>query len=157
MFRDHLYLLMRRDHPLAGLAQIEIRHLQNVKLALLPHFYSSKTHLVVAQTLRGNNRYATFSNVSLIKHAILELDMLGVLSGYAIQSNTGVDNSVLQAVPIAGENDMELCLIHRDDRNLRPAEKDALRCIKAYFPQLVPPPFSPEAQAEHSRLEQAEG
>lgn len=147
VYHDHLYLLMRYDNPLSQAKKIDISQLSGKEFALLAHFTLSNDHIASTKPIQGRNRITTFSNVPLIKRAVLEQNMLSILGGYAIHYDESVDNSLLRAVPLSSdveENDMDLCLIHRELQSLQPAERYVVSFIKDYFSQLPPPPFSPE-------------
>ena len=148
VFHDHLYLLMRPDHPLAERGYVDVSEVEHMQLAMLTHFRVSEDSQVFRWLLRGDNRFTTFSNVPLIKRAVAEQNILSVLSGFAIHYDTSMDPRRFRAVLLTGldyDNRMNLCLLHRTNRNLRYLEKVALRCIEDYFADLLPPPFSPEA------------
>lgn len=148
VFPDHFYLLMRSDHPLAHRECIDIGELQNTDFAMLSYFSTQMDSLVFTKSMQGSNRFTTFSNIPLIKRAVAEQNMVSTLSGFAIHYDTSVDPRLFRAVlltGLAGENAMDLCLIHRGNRNLRYAEQTLVKCIQTYFSQL-PPPFSSEAK-----------
>lgn len=148
LFPDHLYLLMHQDHPLAKRKTVSASELLDMQFAMLSHFNTNQDSLFFSKSLSGRNRFTTFSSIPLIKRAVVEQNMLGVLSGYAIHYDHSTDNRCLRAVllsDLSGENTMNLCLIHRSIGNLRYLEKMVLKCIEEHFAQLPPPPFSPEA------------
>ncbi len=149
VFHDHLYLLMRRDSPLSARAEIDRGTLRDLDFALLSHFTLSEDAIASTKPIQGRNRITVFSNVPLIKQAVLEQNMVSILSGYAICWDESADNTLLHAIPLAGAgelNEMDLCLIHRDMHSLRPAEQQVVSFIRDYFARLAPPPFSPEAR-----------
>ena len=148
-YRDHLYLLTRRDNPLAARAEIDHNRLRGREFALLSHFVQSNDPMVSIKEIQGHNRITIFSNVPLIKRAVLEQDMFSILSGYAIHFDDSVDNSLLCAIPLSSLkeiNEMDLCLIHREKSSLSPAERYVVDFIENYFSSLAHPPFSPEFQ-----------
>ena len=152
LFQDHLYLLVARDHPLAKRNRIPCHELENLNIAMLPHYNACDGSLAYSKTFGSGNRYTTFSNITLIKQAVLKQGMAAILSGYAIHYNHSVDNQRLKALMLTntqGENEISIYLIHRADCNLRYQEKVVLQCIKEYFKSLLPPPFSPEFQKDH--------
>lgn len=147
LFSDHLYLLMRRDNPLSGSREIDRSTLTGQEFALLSHFTLTSDEIATTKPIEGRNRITVFSNVPLIKRAVLEQNMLSILSGYAIAYDTSVDGSLLSAVPLAGLDDankLELCLIHREKQSLSPVEQYIVDFIKDYFSGLDIPLFAPE-------------
>ncbi len=148
LFHDHLYLVAAAGHPLAAHESLSLEELKGVDLALLSHFLNDETSIVFSRTFQSNNRCTTFSSIPQVKKAIVELNMLGILTGYAIHYDQSVDPSRLKAIRLVatrGQNDIDLCLIHHDNWQLHYMERVVIKCIESYFSQLSPPPFSPEA------------
>lgn len=151
VFHDHFYLLVGKDHVLANRKVVDINELENTDFAMLSYFSTQVDSLVFTKSIQGNNRFTTFSNIPLIKRAVAEQNMVSPLSGYAIHYDSSVDESLFKVIPLtglSGENEMDLCLIHRGSRNLRYEEQMLLKCLRQYFDRLPPPYFSPEAQKE---------
>ena len=151
VFHDHFYLLVRKDHPLAGRKSVDINELHNTDFAMLSYFSTQADSLIFTKFFQGSNRVTTFSNIALIKRAVAEQNMVSTLSGYAIHYDKSADNKLFSAIPLTGllgENAMDLYLIHRGNRNLRYEEQTLVKCIHQYFDELPPPPFSPEAMAQ---------
>ena len=147
LLRDHFYLLVRRDHALAACDAVDITTLENSDFAILSHFNVNGDSLAFIESLSATNRFTTFSNVSLIKRAVVEQNMLGILSGYAIYYDESIGFDRLQALFLTGltmKNEMGLYLLHHGNHNLHYLEKTILKCIEDYFSELSPPPFSPE-------------
>lgn len=147
VFPDHFYLLVRHDNPLACRTTIDLNDLHDMDFAMLSYFSTRVEALIFTKSMQGSNRFTTFSNIPLIKQAIAEQNMVTTLSGYAIHYDDSVDSRQFRAIlltGLAGENQMDLCLIHRGSHNLRYEEQSLLKCIQDYFRKLPPPPFSPE-------------
>lgn len=147
LFRDHLYLVMRRDHPLAELPSVDVSLVKGADVALLSHFVTQMSSPAFVDRLQRDNRYTTFTNVPLIKRAVLEQNMLSIMCGYAAWYDSSADPTQFHAALLTGlseENIQDLYLIHQEDRNLRYMEKAVLRCVERYFADLPLPPFSPE-------------
>lgn len=146
LFTDHLYLLVRKDHPLANRNQISQDELQNIDLAMLEHYVASETCPVYPKSLGVGNRYTVFTNIDLIKRTILSQNMAAILPGLAIHCTPDNYNHLLKVIPLIGTaqnpNTMHLCLLHRTAANLRDQEKTILNSIKSYFKNL-PPFFNP--------------
>ena len=106
---------------------------------MLSHYSSCDSSVVYTETFGANNRYTTFSNIGLIKHAVLNQNMIAILSGYAIHHNHSIDNSHTKVITLTDthvENELHLALIHRADCNLTYQEKVLLQCIKEHFKQI---------------------
>lgn len=148
VFIDHLYLLVRTDHPLAGRDTVNVSEIHGENMAMLSHFRTNVNNALVPRNLRENNRTTTFTNVPLIKKAVSSYNMVSILSGYAIHYGQNPENASYRAVLLdtPDENKMSLCLIHHGNRSLGYLEKVMLGCICDYFSLLLPPPFSPEAK-----------
>lgn len=139
--RDSLYLLVSRDHPLAGRDTISCRELQDLTFARLPSSTTSGDLLAYFKVVGPGNRFAMFSDVALIKKAVLRQNMVALLNGYAIHHNQSVDNSRFKAIRLEEtdrKNELFLCLIHRTDSNLRYPEKVFTQCVRDYFAALEP-------------------
>lgn len=143
LLEDHMYLLVAQDSLLTTYAEISPGALENQRFAILPHFSSSDGNIsYYSKFFTPGNRYTTFSDIGLIKQAILSRNMVSILTGYAIYHNHSVDNALLKAIPLAEkdeENDLMLCLIYRPQSDLSRPEKILLQCIKEYFGQLTMP------------------
>lgn len=147
VYTDQIYLLVSREHPLAARDEVSCEELQNLTFANLPYYSTDDSFLRHFQLFGPGNRYTTFSDIALIKRAVLTQNMVALLSGYAIKYNHSVDNSRLKAIVLNNPpalREMQLCLIHRSDSNLRYQEKLALQCIKAHFQNLASLPFAPQ-------------
>ena len=141
LYKDHFRLLVSKKHPLARYDSIAYQDLENLHFACLPCYgRSNSTDLLSHPHLfSSSNHYTTFSDIALIKRAVLEQGMVAVLSNYAIQYNHSCDNSQLKSLRLDGfpaKNEMLLTLIHRCDRDLRYQEKVAIQCIKEHFESL---------------------
>lgn len=142
LFPDRFYLLVSKGHPLSGCACVHCKDLENLSFARLPSYNSSEGLLAHLTIFGSGNRYTTFSDIAMIKRAVLTQGMVAVLSGYAIYHHHSCDDSQLKAIRLVGtpvENEMKICLIHSSDGDLRYQEKLVIQCIKEYFqglPQL---------------------
>ena len=144
VLKDHLYLLVNRNTPLARRDSVFADELTNMTFAMLPHFNASEGSIANAKSFGTRNHYTTFSTVALVKHAVLEQNMVALMTGYAIAHNHSVDNSQLKALQLLGGGDgtpIHLCLIHQGDSNLRYQEKLVVQCIRDYFANLPPLSF----------------
>ncbi|MCI6256431.1 MAG: LysR family transcriptional regulator [Clostridiales bacterium] len=151
LFRDHLYLLAPADHPLAARDSVALEEIQGVELALLSHFLTDETSLVFSNSVQSANRCTTFSSIPLVKRAIVELHMLGFLTGYAIHYDNSVDPGRIKPIRLTGmrgKNDIDLCLLHHNNSQLCYQERAVIKCIEQYFAELPSPPFSPEAKQQ---------
>lgn len=138
LMKDHLYLLMRADHPLADREQISMQAVHNCHFAILPHFDASGDSMAYIKYFGSGNHYTTFPNVSLIQEAVSTQNMVAILSGYTCGLQQR--ESTLRTIPLGGtrtENEIYLCLIHRSDSNIHYQEKVVIRCIRDYFEQQV--------------------
>lgn len=103
---------------------------------MLPYFSNQEVSAAFSKFHQENNRFTTFSNVPLIKKAVVNGNMLSALPGYAIFHEHSVDHTLLQAVPLIGmlgKDRMPLCLIYRSPQNLRYTEQLLIKCIKEHF------------------------
>lgn len=147
LLKDRLYLLVHRDHPLARRDSIFCDELKDMSFAMLSHYNASESTLAYSKNFGPGNRFTTFSSVALIKQAVLEQNMLAVLSGYAIAHNHSVDNSQLKPLILRNsqkDHSMVLCMIRQSDSNLRYQEKLVVQCVRDYFKNLPPIPFAPK-------------
>lgn len=145
LMTDSLYLMVRRDHPLARKNHVHCRDLTGYDFAMLPHFNTTGDSLAYTDHFGPNNRYLTFSTVSLIKRAVLEQGMITLLTGYAITHNHSTDNRQFKALRLSGlprDNTLHLCLIHQPEQSLCRQEQLLIKCIRSYFSQLPPLPLS---------------
>lgn len=145
LYCDHLYVLMRHDFPLAGKAILHSSEFQHVNMAMLPYYNASGNTIMRITHFDSNNRYTVLSSIPLIKRAVLNMGMVAILSGYAIQYDTSVplDNYYVACLKWPEiENELHLCVVRRSDSNLRFRERQVVKCIEEYFRALQPPNFS---------------
>lgn len=135
LLQDHLCLLVREDHPLASRERIAVRDVNCCHFAILPHFDASGDSLATIKSFDNGNLYTIFPNVSLIQEAVTGQNMVTILSRSACSR---VQNSArlrtVQLEDTRRENDIFLCLIHRDESHLHRCEKALVECIRACFP-----------------------
>lgn len=140
LLEDQLYLLVAQGNPLSAYDKISPDMLENLQFAILPHFSSSDGNIsYYSRFFAPGNSYTTFSDIGLIKQAVISQNMVSILPGYAIYYNHSVDNSLLKTIPLTGKeekNDLILCLIYRPESDLSHQEKILLQCIKDYFAQI---------------------
>lgn len=147
LFPDRFYLLASKSHPLSEYSRVHCKELEHLSFARLPSYNSSEGLLAHLTIFGPGNRYTTFPDIAMIKKAVLTQGMVAVLSGYAIYHNHSCDNSQLKVIQLTGtpvDNDMQICLIHSSDGDLRYQEKLAIQCIKEYFQALPQLPSAPE-------------
>lgn len=146
VYHDHFHVLMRKDHPLADRKTLDLSELCAMEFAMLSHFNINEDFLEFIKSLQREKRFTTYSNVSLIKQAILEHDILGILPGFSVGHSESEDNAQLKAVELTGvpgANEINLCLMY-NQRNLRYLEKTVLMCIEQFFSSLNEPRASEE-------------
>lgn len=158
LFRDHQYLVIHRDHPLAKYDSIFREQIDNVDFAMLPHSARMQP-LVYGRNFGEGNRYTTFPSVSMIMKAVLMQSMATVLTGFVIQNIKNIDFAQLKVILLTKRTEpvlkhYNLCLIRKSDKNLNQSEQLMVKCIEEYFAAISPPTFSPEAKK--ALLEHAE-
>ena len=132
--RDHLCLLVREDHPLASKDHIAVQDVKHCHFAILPHFDASGNSLATIKSFDNRNLYTIFPNVSLIQEAVKSQNMVAILSSHACAiSQSAPHLRTVQLEATRRENDIFLCLIHRDESHLHRWERILVECIKAYF------------------------
>ncbi len=140
LIKDHFYLLVRKDHPLASRDCISIKEITGMELAMLENYNSNVNSLICRETLGTSNRYTTFSSIALIKRFILTRNAGGILSGYAIQYNRSVDSSLLKPILLTGmerPNCFNLYLLYRSSSDMTPQETMVLSSIRSYFKEVA--------------------
>lgn len=133
---DYFYLMMRKDHPLAQRTRVNIEEIKYCDFAMLAHFNSAESFAAYLRNSGEGNRYTTFPNMTLIKKAVLEQNMIAITSGYAAIYACDAMDEPLRIVRLSGEwNEVGLSmyLIHRHESDIYSQEKIAINCIKKYF------------------------
>ncbi len=134
LLRDQLCLLVREDHPLASRERIAVQDVTHCHFAILPHFDASGDSLATIKSFDNGNLYTIFPNVTLIQEAVRDQNMVAILSRCACaKSQSHYPLRAIQLKDTPRENDIFLCLIHRDERHLHRREKTLAECIRAYF------------------------
>ena len=112
-------------------------------LAYVTNFRMYDSDKLFGALERNCARIVSFPDTFLMKQAILEQQMVGVLAGYAIAYSGNLSPAQYRAVPIdvpEQDNQIDVCLICRASRELRYQERILVNCIETYFQELPPPP-----------------
>lgn len=129
---DSQYLLFSKNHALAGAKSLSPSDIQNQSIATL----TKRTSQALKYFKNGNNRFFTYSDSALVKQAILEKGMIGVMFGYTLLMDETYRSSDYCAVPfLAGTDPYFICLLHRREQDLRYQERILIHCIKEHFKQ----------------------
>ncbi|OUN08382.1 hypothetical protein B5G43_01895 [Flavonifractor sp. An92] len=133
---DRIELLVARTHPLAGLERVDMDQLYNERLATEK---TVRDDAILGKRLLKWNKVTKFTDVDLMKQAILEQQMIGFLPRYTLLSEGNASEmSRFSVVPVEHterENRLALCLIQREERVLGYQEKILSSCIQDYFSQ----------------------
>ena len=141
LYWDHLYLLVRRDHPLAERERVFAGELNDLNFAILPHFNTQEDSIAYAKHLGTGNRYTTFPSVALLKQAVVQNNMVTILSGYTIYHSVEKEDDQFRVVPLVGtenRNKIAMCLLHRSEQSISEQEKKLIQCVLDYFRELAP-------------------
>lgn len=136
LFQDKLCALLPLKHPLAARDCIMPQDFQKESLALLSHFLTDSD-----TTLLKNNRFIYLKYVDQVKQSVAQQNMVSILCRYPIFCDEDINNDRLTVVPISGFNDgnqIPLCVLHRERKNLCSAEQILLEHILTCF-QSSPP------------------
>ena len=141
LYWDHLYLLVRRDHLLAERERVFAGELNDLNFAILPHFNTQEDSIAYAKHLGTGNRYTTFPSVALLKQAVVQNNMVTILSGYTIYHSVEKEDDQFRVVPLVGtenRNKIAMCLLHRSEQSISEQEKKLIQCVLDYFRELAP-------------------
>lgn len=147
LLRDRFYLFVSSDHPLARRTSVTMEDIYGECLAYVTNFRTYDSDKLFGTLERNCARIVSFPDTLLMKQAILEQRMVGLLAGYAIAYSRNLSPSQYCAVPIdvpEQDNQIDVCLICRTSRELRYQERILVNCIETYFQELLPPPAADE-------------
>lgn len=147
LLRDRFYLFVSSSHPLARRTSVTMEDIHGECLAYVTNFRTYDSDKLFGALERNCARIVSFPDAFLMKQAILEQQMVGLLAGYAIAYSGSFSPSQYCAVPIdvpEKDNQIDICLICRTSRELRYQERILASCIEAYFQELPPPPLACE-------------
>lgn len=137
ILEDSHYLVVSKNHPLAGLDSISAKAIKNLNFALLPHYMDPYYQAIFGE----GNQYTTLGNIALIKQAIVRQNMVSILGGFAVYQNRNEANDQLKAIRLLDykkEPFISSYLIYREKKQLSSAEKILLQCIRDYFVEIRP-------------------
>lgn len=140
---DHLFLVVRPDHPLAGRTQMAVQEIQNLEIAGLQHYRESAGSLVFEPRMGYTNRYTTLPNVRLILQAVEEQNMAAILTGCSFDYENSRKGKRFHPVYLTDPergNEIMLYLMFRRAWAQTHAGKLLLECIRQFFSEL---PFDP--------------
>lgn len=133
LLRDRFYLLVAKDHPLAGHDHVSVGDISDEWLATVTNFQSNDKYQSLGAWLRGFSRFISYPNIAVMKQAVLQQNMIGILTGGLICCDGSFDSARFQAIPICsaeGENQISVYLMCSADRSLRYQERILITCIE---------------------------
>lgn len=136
LLRDRFYLLVAKDHWLAGRDSVRIAEINDERLAIVTSFCSNVSDPLWRALARGCSQSISYPNISTMKQAVRTQGMIGLLTGYAINADGSMDSEQYHTIPIemeSGINHIHIFLIRRGDRSLRYQEKILVTCVKEHF------------------------
>lgn len=134
LLEDRFYLLVNRDHPLAGRGEVELSELYTERIATGTGFKWAPMGISLSPLYRNGTRYTAFPNTELIKRAVLEQGMVSVLTGCALFYDGMFDPevfSVLRLKGMMGGDTTDICLFQNHPSALNYAERTLVDCIRA--------------------------
>lgn len=133
---DRIELLVARTHPLAGLERVDMDQLYGERLATAK---TVRDDAILGKRMLKWAKVTKFTDVDIMKQAILEQKMIGFLPRYTLLSEGNASEmSRFAVVPVEHterENRLSLCLVQREERVLGYQEKILSSCIQDYFKQ----------------------
>ena len=136
---DQICLVVRQDHPLAGRGSVTPEELTGYHFAILSHFSICEDSIAYIKSFGQENCYTVFPYISLIKQAVLQQNMVAILTDFASEHGSGESGAGLCRLRLQSARPAEeifICLIHRQESNIRPLEREVVSCIKECFQQL---------------------
>lgn len=136
LLRDRFYLLVAKEHWLAGRESVRIAEIEDERLAIVTSFCSNPGDPLWRALARGCSQSVSYPNISTMKQAVRTQGMIGLLTGYAIHADGDTEREGCCTVPIEMESGIDhiyIYLIRRGDRSLRYQEKILVTCVKEYF------------------------
>jgi DNA-binding transcriptional LysR family regulator len=136
MLEDRFYLVANKKHPLASRAQVSLSELYDESLAMATPFRVATDNKTFASLNRGCSRITSFPTIHMIKDAILEQNMVSILTGFAIYRDTNYspDNfGVVELTDLDSSNDFQVCVLYKNSKTMRYPERILLRCVEEYF------------------------
>ena len=134
LLRDQIYLVVAKSHPLASLREADMDQLYGERLASAKCVQDDP---ILGQMLINWTRITRFSDVDLMKQAVLRQNMICFLPRYTILSEgSQFDPSQFAVIPVrntARPKRVALCMIHLPDETLSYQEKILRICILDCF------------------------
>lgn len=139
---DQFYLITAPDHPLARERVLFHTSLTNERIATVSTFCGDDSRVIPKPQDSQCDSYISFPNIAVMKQAILEQNMVGVLSGFTIMNDSNISSSELGIIPLGGDHHAYICLLHIAKPRLRYQERVLLTCITDFFRQMPPLQFT---------------
>ncbi len=133
LLMDQSYLLVSKEHPFSKLEQVPTQAILEQRLATTK---SIQDDTVLGRFALLFPKVTVFADVSLIMRAVLEQSMVAFLPKYTILSTIHDDLAPYHVIPIEDtdwKNRLYLCLIYRQESELRYQEKILTTCIREHF------------------------
>ncbi|MBU5434045.1 LysR family transcriptional regulator [Pseudoflavonifractor sp. MSJ-37] len=137
LLSDQLCLIMPAGHPLSQQDIVDIDQLADQRLASAK---SLSNDAVLGNVQEKFSKMTAFSDIDIMKEAVLEQDMVAFLPRFTILAEGNeADMSRFAIRPVRGTarpNQLTLCLLQREDRALGYQERVLVSCILDYFQQV---------------------
>jgi len=148
LYQDKLYLLVPGTHWIASRQSVSAGELTNERLAIVTGFQTDLNNQLFRELTAGGH-FMFFPNIAVMRQAVYEQNMVGLVTGYSIRSNYAAVKDDCHITPVCTNDrqwSVSIYLIHRCDRSLRYQERVLVASIKEHFRTC--PSFSPHSVPE---------
>ena len=133
LMEDHLYLLVSKDHPLAGLKEVDARSIHLERLATIKLMQND---MILGSLPALCPSVTSFADVGAMYQAIRSQGMVGFIPGFSAGGEAAEevkDFSMIALKNTEHPNQLFLCLVTCSDRKLKHQEELLETCIRRYF------------------------
>ena len=142
LYQDHSCLVVPPGHRLAARKSAQDSDLSGERLAMLSGYRNLQNRTILDSLERSAERVIAFPNLTAMEDAILQQNMVGLSTMYAMWSCGGRAGGCC-AVPLQADDStasVSVCLLYRIGRSPRYQERILMSCIRSYFQEFPPVP-----------------
>ena len=145
LLKDKIYLIASLKNPASASSRVTADDLKRCRVAVQKKLREDP---VFGRILNGLPHITKFSDVELIKKAVLEENMVAFLPGYNLLNSQ--DFAILDTSELQKCSEIYMCLLSREERWLRYQEKSVVSVIKGFFAAFAKqhPDFVTEVESE---------
>lgn len=135
--KDSFFLVTSRRHELSGRKSVSLKDLTSYRYTSTSNFNLGGSERILGSFYHVNQRRTVFPTIDLLCKALLRQDYIAFLPGNIFEKVIDKNlYSVIRLDDVDSPNEMWICSVYREKKELRYAENEALQFIENYFREM---------------------